>query len=97
MIELGLVKEVKDLVDSGLDSSYNSMQGIGYKEILEYINGECTLENAILNIKKNTRHFAKRQLTWFRREKNVNWIDKDKYNYDEERILSEMIEIYKND
>ena len=45
MIELGLVKEVKDLVDSGLDSSYNSMQGIGYKEILEYINGECTLEN----------------------------------------------------
>lgn len=97
MIELGLVKEVKELVDSGLDSSYNSMQGIGYKEMLEYINGECTLENAILNIKKNTRRFAKRQLTWFRREKNVNWIDKDKYNYDEERILSELIEIYKND
>lgn len=95
MIELGLVKEVKDLVDSGLDSTYNSMQGIGYKEILEYIDGKCTLEKAIDNIKKNSRHFAKRQLTWFRREKNVNWINKNEYNYDEERILSEMIEIYK--
>lgn len=97
MIEFDLVNEVKSLVESGLDSSYNSMQGIGYKEIVEYLDGKCTLDEAIYNIKKNTRHFAKRQLTWFRREKNVNWIEKYEYKYDEERILSKMIEIIEND
>lgn len=92
MIESGLVDEVKALLDKGLDSTYNSMQGIGYKEIVEYLGGKCTLEEAVYNIKLNTRHFAKRQLTWFRREENVNWIEKYEYNYDEERILSKMIE-----
>lgn len=97
MVESGLVEEVEALVKSGLNSSYNSMQGIGYKEIVEYIDSKCSLEDAIDNIKKNTRHFAKRQLTWFRHEKNVNWIDKSEYNYDNERILSSMIEIIEND
>ncbi len=97
MIELGLVNEVKSLMDSGLDSTYNSMQGIGYKEIIEYLDGKCTLDDAINNIKKNTRHFAKRQLTWFRREQNVNWIEKYQYDYDDERILSKMIEVIEND
>jgi len=97
MIELGLVDEVKYLMDSGLDSTYNSMQGIGYKEIIEYLDGKCTLDEAINNIKKNTRHFAKRQLTWFRREQNVNWIEKYQYDYDDERILSKMIEVIEND
>ncbi len=97
MIELGLVDEVKSLMDSGLDSTYNSMQGIGYKEIIEYLDGKCTLDEAINNIKKNTRHFAKRQLTWFRREQNVNWIEKYQYDYDDERILSKMIEVIEND
>lgn len=92
MIEAGLVDEVKGLLDKGLDSTYNSMQGIGYKEIVEYLGGKCTLDDAVNNIKQNTRHFAKRQLTWFRREENVNWIEKYEYNYDEERILSKMIE-----
>ena len=92
MIESGLVDEVKALLDKGLDSTYNSMQGIGYKEIVEYLGGKCTLEEAVYNIKLNTRHFAKRQLTWFRREENVNWIEKYEFNYDEERILSKMIE-----
>ncbi len=97
MIELGLVDEVKSLMDSGLDSTYNSMQGIGYKEIIEYLDGKCTLDEAINNIKKNTRHFAKRQLTWFRREQNVNWIEKYQYDYDDERILSKMIEVIEYD
>ena len=93
MIQLGLVEEVSSLLDKGLDSSYNSMQGIGYKEIVEYLDGKCSLDEAVDNIKKNTRHFAKRQLTWFRREENVNWIEKYEYNYDDERILSKMTEI----
>ncbi len=93
MIELGLVDEVRGLLDKGLDSSYNSMQGIGYKEIVEYLEGKCSLDDAVFNIKKNTRHFAKRQLTWFRREENVNWLEKYEYNYDDERILSKMTDI----
>ena len=93
MIQLGLVEEVSSLLDKGLDSSYNSMQGIGYKEIVEYLDGKCSLDEAVDNIKKNTRHFAKRQLTWFRREENVNWIEKYEYSYDDERILSKMTEI----
>lgn len=93
MIQLGLVEEVSSLLDKGLDSSYNSMQGIGYKEIVEYLDGKCSLDEAVDNIKKNTRHFAKRQLTWFRREEKVNWIEKYEYNYDDERILSKMTEI----
>ena len=52
------------------------MQGLGYKEIIPYLNGECTLEDAVYILKRDTRHFAKRQLTWFRREKEVTWVDK---------------------
>lgn len=96
MIKLGLVDEVKGLLDTGLNITYNSMQGIGYKEIVEYLTGKATLDEAIDNIKKNTRHFAKRQLTWFRRERDVHWIDISKYDYDNERILSHMMEIIKN-
>jgi len=67
------------------------MQGLGYKEILDYLNGECTLEEAIYILKRDTRHFAKRQLTWFRRERDVIWVDKSQYNYDEQRILEVML------
>lgn len=89
MIEQGLVEEVKGLAEGGLDDRYISMQGIGYKEIYDYLNGNCNLETAVSTIKLNTRHFAKRQLTWFRREKNVIWIDKDQYKSDNE--IAEMI------
>ena len=58
-----------------------SMQGLGYKEILDYLNGDCTLDEAIYILKRDTRHFAKRQLTWFRRERDVIWVDKKSYNY----------------
>ena len=68
-----------------------SMQGLGYKEIYKYINGEYDLEQAIYILKRDTRHFAKRQLTWFRREKNVRWLDITKYNAKIEKIIEKML------
>lgn len=76
MLDRGLVEEVQALKNRGLTRNMVSMQGLGYKEILDYLNGACTLEEAVETIKKETRHFAKRQLTWFRREKEVTWVDK---------------------
>ena len=73
------------------------MQGLGYREMLGYLDGEYDLERAVYLIKRNTRHFAKRQLTWFRREKDVRWIDKREFGRDDERILEEMIRIYKDE
>jgi tRNA dimethylallyltransferase len=70
------------------------MHGLGYREMFGYLEGEYYLERAIYLIKLNTRHFAKRQLTWFRREKEVIWIDKNEFNHDDELILKEMIRIY---
>ena len=87
MIESGLVKEVEDLKISGCDETMSSMKGLGYKEILKYLNGQLSLDEAIYIIKRDTRHFAKRQLTWFRREKNVIWINKDEFGYDDDKIL----------
>ena len=68
------------------------MQGLGYKEILSYLEGEITLDEAVYLIKRDTRHFAKRQLTWFRREEDVIWIDKSTFLYDEQKILAFMME-----
>lgn len=76
MLEEGLVAEVEALKERGYTRDMVSMQGLGYKEILDYLCGLCTLEEAVETIKKETRHFAKRQLTWFRREKEVTWIEK---------------------
>lgn len=96
MVDAGLVDEVKMLKQMGLTKNNISMQGIGYKEILEYLDGNVSLEEAIDTLKQNTRHFAKRQLTWFRREKQVTWIRKGQFNYDNELILKFMIdEIHK--
>ena len=75
MLEAGLVDEVKSLMSEGLDRSLVSMQGLGYKEIIDYLNGDITLEEAIYILKRDTRHFAKRQLTWFRREKTVTFVN----------------------
>ena len=91
MMEEGLVEEVKHLKDLGCTKDMVSMQGLGYKEILEYLDGTCSLEEAVYMIKRDTRHFAKRQLTWFRRERQVTWIQKEVYDYDEEKILKAMI------
>lgn len=79
MLEAGLVDEVQSLKNMGCTRNLVSMQGLGYKEILEYLDGECTLEDAVYRIKRDTRHFAKRQLTWFRREKDVTWVFRQDY------------------
>ena len=97
MMEEGLEEEVKKLLEMNIDRSATSMQGLGYREMLGYLDGEYNLERAVYLIKRNTRHFAKRQLTWFRREKDVRWIDKREFDRDDERILEEMIRIYKDE
>jgi len=79
MIESGLVDEVAGLMEKGYNKDLVSMQGLGYKEIIAYLEGINTLEEAIENIKRNTRRFAKRQLTWFRREKRIQWLDIEKF------------------
>ena len=90
MVEQGLLEEVKKLKDMGYHRDMVSMQGLGYKEILDYLDEKCSLEQAIYIIKRETRHFAKRQLTWFRREREVCWMDKSKYDYNESAVLDEM-------
>ena len=90
MLEEGLVKEVADLRQEGRHRGMVSMQGLGYKEILAYLEGEYPLEEAVRILKRDTRHFAKRQLTWFRRESDVIWVDKEKFDWDEKEILNYM-------
>ena len=92
MMEEGLIGEVKSLVEEGYGRNLVSMQGIGYKEVFDYLEGEISLEETTERIKKDTRHFAKRQLTWFGREKEVIMIDKDKFEI-EEKILEHMLGI----
>ena len=75
MIKNGLVEEVKRLKEMGCTRLMVSMQGLGYKEILDYLDGKCSLTEAVYILKRNTRHFAKRQLTWFRRERDVKWLN----------------------
>lgn len=94
MMEAGLLKEVQELKEEGYGKSLVSMQGIGYKEIYEYLEGNLTLDQAVDLIKKDTRHFAKRQLTWFGREKDVIMIQKEQFETEEE-ILQHMLEILK--
>lgn len=79
MMEEGLLDEVLRLKDVGFSSLDVSMQGLGYKQLLQYLEGDCSLEDAVTQIKLQTRHFAKRQLTWFKREKNVVWVNMDDY------------------
>ena len=95
MIEDGLLEEVSALKNKGYTKDMVSMQGLGYKEILDYLNGECSLEEAIYVLKRDTRHFAKRQLTWFRRERDVIWVDKNKYDHDENQVLDVMLSYVK--
>ena len=91
MMEQGLLKEVRSLKERGVKRSSTAMQGLGYKELYGYLEGEYPLEEAVRIIKRDTRHFAKRQLTWFRREKDVIWIDRSASGQDEEVLLGEML------
>ena len=92
MINEGLVSEVQSLKEKGYTRDMVSMQGLGYKEMLDYLDNKCSLEEAVEIIKRDTRHFAKRQITWFKRESDVTWIDKKEYEYNEERILKAMLQ-----
>lgn len=91
MMEDGLLDEVRALREAGAVPEMISMQGLGYKELLSYLNGECTLDEAVSLIKKSTRHYAKRQETWFRREKDVIYLDAGKKSPEE--LLSDIINI----
>lgn len=75
MIENGLIEEVKNILNKGYDKNLNSLNTVGYKEIIQHLDGEISLERAIELIKRNSRHYAKRQLTWFRKDKRIRWID----------------------
>ncbi|HEX3021490.1 MAG TPA: tRNA (adenosine(37)-N6)-dimethylallyltransferase MiaA [Lachnospiraceae bacterium] len=91
MMEQGLLMEVENLYKKGYGKNLVSMQGLGYKELIAYLEGECTLEEAIYILKRDTRHFAKRQLTWFKREKEVIWVNKQEFTEDEDKILSYIL------
>ena len=93
MMEQGLLEEVRALKDRGIARDSVSMQGLGYKELLAYLDGEISLDEAIRIIKRDTRHFAKRQLTWFRRERDVIWIDRQKTGQEEKKIVDYMLNI----
>ncbi len=95
MIEDGLVEEVRKLKEAGCKEDMTSMQGLGYKEILDYLNGACSLEEAVCRIKQSTRRYAKRQLTWFRREPDVIWIDRSQYA-DENAVLQVILQNLKD-
>lgn len=91
MMEEGLTAEVEALQKMGCTRDMVAMQGLGYKEILSYLEGEISLDEAVYLLKRDTRHFAKRQITWFKRERDVVWINKEEYAHDEEKILQDMI------
>ena len=102
MMERGLVDEVAGLRAMGIQRDSTSMQGIGYKQIYGYLDGEYDLEEAVRLIKRDTRHFAKRQLTWFKREKDVIWTDLDRFEnrqqmWDHMQTTAENIIHYKGD
>ena len=91
MLANGLVKEVENLQKMGCHKGMVSMQGLGYKEILAYLEGEYPLDEALCILKRDARHFAKRQLTWFRREQDVIWVNKDQFAYNDQEILNYML------
>lgn len=93
MIQDGLLEEVKGLLSKGLtpDNS-QSMKGIGYKEIVDYLTGSVSLDDAIEKIKQHTRNYAKRQITWFKRNPDIHWFNP----LEEENIIDKIIELYKS-
>ncbi|MBO4618307.1 MAG: tRNA (adenosine(37)-N6)-dimethylallyltransferase MiaA [Lachnospiraceae bacterium] len=96
MVEKGLVAEVERLKDAGMTITDVSMQGLGYKEILLYLNGEISLDEAIYRIKRDSRHFAKRQITWFKRERDVIWLNKYEFDYDTDKLMEYACEVLKD-
>ncbi len=91
MLCQGLVEEVKTLAGMGCTRDMVSMQGLGYKEILDYLEGRCSLDEAVYAIKRDTRHFAKRQITWFKRERDVRWLNLPDFYNDRELVLNHIL------
>jgi len=92
MIDKGLLDEVKQLKSIGLNKNNVSMQGLGYKEFLMYLDDEISFDEAVYIIKRDSRHFAKRQITWFKREPDVIWVNKQDFNYNDNEIIDFMID-----
>lgn len=92
MVQQGLVEEVEQLKAMGCTRDMVSMQGLGYKEILDYLQGAATLEEAVYILKRDTRHFAKRQLTWFKRERDVRWLNLPDFGNDQEKVLEKILQ-----
>ncbi len=95
MLKEGLLEEVKALKAMGVSRGMVSMQGLGYKEMLSCLEGEISFPEAVRILKRDTRHFAKRQLTWFRRERDVIWLNQPDFEYDQEKILNRILEVLK--
>ena len=91
MMEQGLLEEVRVLRERGVRKDSTAMQGLGYKELYAYLDGEYPLDEAVRIIKRDTRHFAKRQITWFKREKNVVWADRSVIGQDDEKLADYML------
>lgn len=92
MMEQGLTEEVRELAKKGCKRNMVAMQGLGYKEIMDYLDGKISLEEAVYIIKRDTRHFAKRQITWFKREKDVIWLNRPEFENDDEKLLLFMLD-----
>ena len=92
MLEMGLIREIESLLDAGIPEKCTAMQAIGYKEFLAALKGECTLEEAADQVRQGTRHYAKRQLTWLRRNKSIHWITRQSGDTQEE-ILQQARQI----
>jgi tRNA dimethylallyltransferase len=90
MIDNGLIEEIKYILDKGYSKSLNSLNTVGYKEIISYLEGEISLERAVELIKRNTRRYAKRQMTWFRKVEDINWIKVSSFD-DLDRISEEIL------
>ena len=84
MLEMGLIEEIKDLLASGIPEKATALQAIGYKEFVSALNGECTIEEAADQVRMFSRRYAKRQLTWFRRNKNIHWLIRNAHQSSEE-------------
>ena len=92
MLADGLIDEVKTLKKMGYHKGMVSMQGLGYKEILSYLDGTWSLEEAIYVLKRDTRHFAKRQITWFKRERDVRWLELEQFQNDRKKVLEHILD-----
>lgn len=93
MLKEGLLEEVKGLLSMGLNRDMTSMKGLGYKEMIAYLQGEISYDEAVYILKRDTRHFAKRQLTWFKREKDVIWMNYPDYDNSKEKLTAGMLKM----